>query len=109
MMGYHIFINAYQCNNTTYLSSARKLAELISDVCYDCNLNIVGKPAMFTRGTNITAVVLLSESHISVHSNGLNCWIDIFCCSGEDTAERAYKLFIDKLNPKILHRNSCQR
>ena len=109
MMGFHIFMNLYHCKNMGHLASGSSVISLIKEVCDECNLHIVGRPVKFKRGMNVMGIVLLSESHISVHTNGLHSYIDVFCCSGEDAAERAYDLFMSKLEPTTSTRNSCKR
>ena len=98
----------YHCNNMQYLDTGKSVLKLITDICDDCGFNIVGNPVVFDR-INVMAIVLLAESHISVHTNRTHAYIDIFCCSGEDAAEKAYDLFMARLEPKSSTRNSLRR
>ncbi|HDN63060.1 adenosylmethionine decarboxylase [Candidatus Bathyarchaeota archaeon] len=59
----------------------------------------------------VSAVYLLQESHLSVHT-----WpeygymaLDIFTCGSEEAAEKAFELMVEEFKPKVIEKQVLRR
>lgn len=83
MTGVEWVIDARGCDPAK-LADRSTLAELLDGIVADLSLNVVGTPVwhVFPGSGGITALCLLSESHLAIHTfpeHGSLC-LNVFCC-----------------------------
>ncbi|MFZ5955209.1 MAG: adenosylmethionine decarboxylase [Nanoarchaeota archaeon] len=114
MFGPHLMLDCYECdkeklgNEKFILNFLNELPELLS-------MHIIHEPFIIPYEENsetwdkggISAVVIIAESHISIHTfpeNDSYATIDLFSCKDFDI-ESAINFVMEKLNPKKIERN----
>ena len=100
-MGVHILVNLYGCSKEL-LEYKKDVARLLNEIVDEVKLTKVSESHFQFDPTGVTSVILLAESHISIHTwpeHG-SAAVDIFCCSGEEAADKAFKALITKFSPK---------
>lgn len=116
MNGIHILSSFYRCQNERILVDKLLLKKEVLKLVRQSGLNVVGNYFYKFGKGGITGIVLISESHISIHTwpekdNSLT--LDIFTCNvsrnNEDKARKLYKLLKNlflpqKVKDKILRR-----
>jgi len=105
--GIHIISNLYECSNYELLVSRNKLENLLTNSIKNNGLTILEK-CFHQFGeeekSGITCVMLLAESHVSVHTwpkpdNDNYVALDIFVCNySKDNTENAMKIYQDLLD-----------
>jgi len=101
IVGKHIIAELYGVN-PELIAREEKVREILEEVVDKASLNKVGSIYKQFNPHGVTGVVLISESHVSIHT-----WpeyelvnLDIFTCGDEFKAEKAFKLFLEKFKPK---------
>ena len=110
-MGTHILVNLYGCPRNK-LEKSSVVVKLLKDIVKEAKLTPVGKIASHQfKPFGVTSVVLLAESHISIHTwpEYNSVAVDIFCCGKSENAERAFKSLIKKFKPKKYDRKRVER
>jgi len=99
-MGAHVIVNLYDCD-ISKLEYVKEIKEILDSIVGEAKLTRLGEAYHQFKPTGATGVVLLSESHLSIHT-----WpeynaaaVDIFCCSGLEDAEKAFSVLIEKFKP----------
>ncbi|RME54828.1 hypothetical protein D6777_02545 [Candidatus Woesearchaeota archaeon] len=112
--GIHYIINAYDCKNN--LDNVDSIKNLLIDLVKMLGMNKLSEPyVVFHNAENkinsgVTGIILLSESHISVHtfSNRNEVYMDIFSCKPYDVSlvkNKVYEFFsIGKSEETIIER-----
>lgn len=116
--GLHIIANFYGCKNLGLLVDKKKLSVLLKKAVKQNSLNIL-RNAFYKFGDDggITGYLLLSESHVSIHTwpernNYLT--LDIFVCNyNKNNVPNAKKIFAEltkafqpeKIEKKFIRRN----
>lgn len=98
MGGLHIISEFFGCKNSKLLKDKETLEGKLSEIVRDNNLTVVGTYFhQFGEGNGVTGVVVLAESHVSVHTwperdNFVNA--DIFVCNvTQDNTEKAKNVY----------------
>ncbi len=101
IVGRHIIAELYGVSSDL-IAKEENVRRIIEEVVKEAGLNKVGSVYKQFNPHGVTGVVLISESHVSVHT-----WpeyelvnLDIFTCGDVEKAEKAFKLFIEKFKPK---------
>jgi S-adenosylmethionine decarboxylase len=101
MIGQHLFADLYGVAPER-LKDARLLAACLEQAAHRCGLRPIGAPKMhaFAGEGGVTGVLLLSESHIALHTYPEHGYIalDIFSCGSGDPCA-ALEVFRAALNP----------
>ena len=100
MIGIHLLIDFYGVE-TAVLNDCGLLAECLTESALACGLTPLRPPQMHAfEGGGVTGVILLSESHIALHSYPEHGFIavDLFSCGSGD-AESSLQVFRERLNP----------
>lgn len=84
MKGIHILASFYGCKNKDLLVNKSKLKKKLIFLVKQSGLNTVGDCFYKFRGGGVTGIVLISESHLSIHTwpeknNSLT--LDIYTCN----------------------------
>ena len=99
--GVHILSNLFGCKNSSLLVDKSKLKKLLVSSVEKNHLHILDSSFYKFKGGGITAFLLLSESHISIHTwperdNYLS--LDIFVCNfNKDNTKNAKKIYRELL------------
>lgn len=101
IVGKHIIAELYGVPKEliSYESTVR---EIVESVVEEAKLSKVSSYYKQFEPFGVTGVVLISESHISLHT-----WpeyelvnLDIFTCGDTRKADKAFELFLEKFKPK---------
>jgi S-adenosylmethionine decarboxylase len=109
-VGSHILADLHGVD-ATVLSNEAALERLLSEAARSAGARVLSQHFhSFGAGGGITGVVLLAESHISIHT-----WpecqlaaVDIFMC-GEADGKRALAVLLDGLTPADCHVETIAR
>lgn len=109
-LGIQILLNLFNCS-AELLNDVEQLKIILNEITIESNLTKVGESFHQFAPGGATGVILLSESHICIHTwpEYNTAAIDIFSCSSEENAKLAARLLIEKFNPekydeKIIYR-----
>ena len=98
MGGLHIISELFGCKSSELLKNKEELERRISEIVKNNGLTVVGTYFhQFGEGNGVTGVVVLAESHVSVHTwpereNFVNA--DVFVCNvTQDNTERAKAVY----------------
>jgi len=101
IVGKHIIAEFYGVP-ADIISKEDTVRAIIEEVVDEAELTRVGSVYKQFNPHGVTGIVLIAESHVSIHT-----WpeyglinLDIFTCGDTSKAERAFKLFIEKFKPK---------
>jgi len=113
--GKHMICDIKNIKNLDLLNNPEKILELLDIICYVNNYPILQKSSHEFEPQGFTAIYLLSESHISIHTFPENNYvaIDIYTCRqyhDNETYLEIYDFLINefdalKENPVIIDRN----
>jgi S-adenosylmethionine decarboxylase len=80
--GKHMICDIKNITNHKLLSTPDLLTDLLNDICQTHNYTILQKSTHVFEPQGFTAIYLLSESHISIHTYPENNYaaIDIYTC-----------------------------
>lgn len=100
-MGIHILVNMYGCP-PELLERADKVSLLLNEVVSATGLTKLGENIHQFEPYGVTAVILLAESHISIHTwpeqNG-SAAVDIFTCGAPNSADLAFEALKKRFKP----------
>ncbi|MEM3551231.1 MAG: adenosylmethionine decarboxylase [Candidatus Bathyarchaeia archaeon] len=109
-MGIHI-IAEFQGVDPGKISRVEAIQVILDRVVAKSGLNVVSSSFHQFNPHGVSAVYLLSESHLSVHT-----WpeyyymaLDIFTCGDDGPAFRALQLLMDEFQPKHVKRKIIRR
>lgn len=99
--GQHLICEYYECNSNT-LDNLEKMEQLLLEAAHRANAKVINKFFHKFSPNGITGVVMLAESHISIHTwPDLNyAAVDIFTCGEKTTPVLAYEYMVELLNSK---------
>ena len=100
-MGTHILADFFGCPEEL-LKSSEVLSRILNETVSEANLTKVGESFYQFEPEGATGVILLAESHLSVHTwpENSSAAVDIFCCGGKELAEKAFEILLKKLKPE---------
>lgn len=107
-VGAHILVDMWGCP-AEVLEKVQPVKFLLNEVVSKSQLTKLSETFYQFEPLGVTGVIVLAESHISIHTwpekEGFAA-VDIFCCSGKETAEKAYNILIDNFKPSR-HNKKC--
>lgn len=109
-VGTHILADLYGCP-TEKLTHVDVVREIMLRIVEGAGFNAVGEKFHQFQPVGVTGVILLSESHFSIHTwpeKGL-ATADIFSCSGRESAYKALELLHEHFRPKRVKRKVVSR
>lgn len=109
-MGAHIIVNLYGCD-VAKLKYIKNVKLIMNKIVEEAKLTKVDEKFYQFKPTGVTGVILLAESHISIHTwpEYKSAAVDIFCCSGLKPAEKTYKILIKKFKPNNHKKHTIKR
>lgn len=109
-MGRHIILEMYGCPSKL-IAFAPEMKTAFDKIIKEAELNRVSEAFHQFKPHGVTAIVLLEESHISMHT-----WpefgyvaMDIYTCGKEGSAEKAAELAEQLFMPEKVLKNSIKR
>ncbi len=101
IVGKHIIAELYGVSKEL-ISNEKTVREIVESVVLEAGLTKVSSHYKQFNPHGVTGIVLISESHISIHTwpeyNLVN--LDIFTCGDTRKTSKAFELFLKKFNPK---------
>ncbi|OHB87548.1 MAG: S-adenosylmethionine decarboxylase proenzyme [Planctomycetes bacterium RIFCSPHIGHO2_02_FULL_40_12] len=99
--GRHLLVEMWDCNREI-LNDAEKITQLMCDAANDAGATVVKSICHEFNPPGITAVAILSESHISVHTWPVEGYVavDIFTCGTLADPQLAIKVLLEGFEPK---------
>ena len=101
VLGKHIIAELYGVPSDL-ISKEEKVREIMEKVINEAKIEVVGSLYKQFNPHGVTGIVLISESHISIHT-----WpeyglvnLDIFTCGEPEQADIAFKAFLKHFKPK---------
>ncbi len=109
-VGIHVLGELYGCPKDL-LERKEVVREIILSVVKDADLNSLGDVFHQFEPHGVTGIVLLAESHISIHT-----WpernlaaVDVFTCGEEGDARKAFELVAERLKAGNVTRKNIDR
>ena len=110
-MGTHLLVNMYGCPKEL-LERSEVVLGLLNKIVEKAGLHKIGESEYQFEPHGATAVVLLEESHISIHTwpeqDGAAA-VDIFTCAGPEKNEAAYQVMKKIFKPKKIEKKKVER
>ena len=99
--GRHLLLEMWDCNRYI-LNDPEKITQIMCDAANDAGSTVVKSIYHEFNPPGITAVAILSESHISVHTWPIEGYVavDIFTCGTVADPQLAVKRLLDGFEPK---------
>ncbi len=99
--GRHLLLEMWDCNREI-LNDAEKVTQIMCDAANDAGATVVKSIHHEFDPPGITAVAILSESHISVHTWPIEGYVavDIFTCGTVADPQLAVKGLLERFEPK---------
>ena len=101
IVGKHIIAELYGVPKEL-ISNEGAVREIVEEVVKKAELTKVGSVYKQFNPHGVTGVVLIAESHVSIHT-----WpeyelvnLDIFTCGDSSKAQKAFEMFLEKFKPK---------
>lgn len=109
-LGTHILLNLFDCE-PEFLNDLEKIRQMLRMAVDESDLTRVGESFHQFEPCGVTGVILLSESHICIHTwPELNsAAIDIFSCSGETKANKAAEFILKEFDAGKFDKKVFQR
>lgn len=109
-MGIHI-IAEFLGVDQEKISRVERTREILDRVVSKSGFRAISSSFHQFEPYGVSAVYLLAESHLSVHT-----WpeygyvaVDIFSCGGDDPALRAFELLVEEFQPKVVEKRIIRR
>lgn len=99
-VGRHFVASYYGCD-VVALSNFRELKEIIKKASMAAGAQVLGESDYVFPPSGYTMVALLSESHASIHTypEKQSCFVDLFTCGVNCSAEKFDEVLRDYLKP----------
>jgi len=109
-VGKHVLGNLFECN-ADLLKDTKSIQKILNEVVVEAKLTKVGETYHQFEPFGATGVILLAESHISVHT-----WpersmvaVDVFTCGSEGDAVLAFDILTKKFESKQIQKKEVNR
>ena len=110
VVGRHIIAELYGVSSDL-ISKQETVKQIMDEVIEKAELTKVGEAYKQFEPHGVTGIVLIAESHISLHT-----WpeyglvnLDIFTCGDSTRAEKAFQFFLERFKPKSHKRHTLDR
>ncbi|MEM1538902.1 MAG: adenosylmethionine decarboxylase [Candidatus Bathyarchaeia archaeon] len=109
-MGIHI-IAEFRGVDPQKISRAENLRVILDRVVARSGLHVISSSFHQFEPYGVSAVYLLSESHLSVHTWPEHGYValDIFTCGNDGPAWRAFELLLEEFRPKSVEKRVIRR
>jgi len=109
-MGIHV-IAEFLGVNPEKISRVEKTREILDRVVAKSGLHAISSSFHQFEPYGVSAVYLLSESHLSVHTWPEHGYValDIFTCGADEPALKAFELLVEEFQPKKIEKKIIRR
>ncbi len=99
--GKHYFASFYDCNESA-IKDSYSLPKIMEEAVLAAHANIINSVVHYFSPDGMTMVLLLEESHASIHTYPEHraCFIDLFTCGESCDHEAFVKVLCKYLNPQ---------
>ena len=100
-VGHHLIASYVDCNHAA-LVDLENLEKIMLEACTASGVNVLSSVKHIFEPDGMTMVVLLAESHASIHTYPENgaCFVDFFTCGHSYDASKFDAILTDYLKPK---------
>ena len=109
-MGIHLIVDLLGVDPER-ISRVKPVKSILDRAIEESGLNTITASFHQFEPYGVSAVYLLRESHLSVHT-----WpeygyvaLDIFACGDEESALKAYEILIEEFKPEVVERKVLKR
>lgn len=108
--GIHFLVSYCDCDPDA-LSDVEALAAVMNDAVEQCGATILAKSSWIFPPDGLTMVLLLSESHASIHTYPEHgaCFVDLFTCGERCSSEKFDAVMRAYLKPKVVNERTLIR
>ena len=110
VVGKHIIAEFYGVS-PELIARKKTVREIMNEAADRANLDVVGSIYKQFEPHGVTGVMLVSESHVSIHTwpeHGL-VTLDVFTCGDPKQADVAYQVLYEKFKPKDVKKQVLER
>lgn len=110
MMGTHLLVNMHGCP-AHVLERADIVLKLLNQIVKEAELSKIGENSYQFEPVGATCVILLAESHISIHTwpEHNSAAVDIYTCADEERNNKAYDILIKLFQPERVEKQQVTR
>ena len=108
--GVHFLVSYCDCDIEA-LTDVDNLAQAMNNAVQECGATILETSSWVFPPNGFTMVLLLSESHASIHTYPEHgaCFVDLFTCGDKCSAEKFDAFMRSYLKPKVVSRRTLIR
>ena len=109
-LGSHYFASFVDCNHEKIINIG-ELKKILFTAIQSSGASILNHVEHFFDNNGYTCVILLSESHCSIHTypEHNSFYIDLFTCGTSCNSHTFRSILNDYFEPKIIRENNIQR
>jgi S-adenosylmethionine decarboxylase len=109
-IGTHLIVDLFDCGFGV-LNNSEALKALLVMAAEKAECTVLHAYAYQFSPQGVTAVAVLAESHISIHTYPERGYaaLDIFTCGNKAMPDKAMALLLDKLKPKLYESQTLSR
>ena len=109
-IGVHVLGTLHGCPKE-FLEKVNTVRDIIKKTASEANFHVVGESFKQFEPFGVTGVLILSESHFSIHTwpEKETVAVDIFTCGKEGNAEKGFDILCKYLKPKKIDKKVLQR
>lgn len=114
MNGLHILANFCCCKYLSELSEP-ELPDIVKNICIEAGLHVVGETHHLFPEKGITLVILLAESHLSIHTwpEKFEVAFDLYTCNtlidNKNNTMQVYQRIIQLFGPQYIQEEIIKR
>ncbi len=109
-VGFHYIVEASGCDQEV-IGDAEKMREILTQAAKEGNMEI--KTSYFYKftPTGISGIVIVAESHISIHTWPENQYValDVYVCGSKSKPEKTINYILNALDSTYAHVSEVQR
>ena len=111
MLGTHVLLNITNITETSKISYKSSIVELFDLIVKELDLNVVDKAVYQFQPIGVTAVYVLAESHLSIHTfpEEKKAAMDLFTCSKKPDMNKLLDIIKTAYKNCIIDYNIIQR
>ncbi len=113
VIGKHTYGNLYFIKNRELLFDEEKLTKMMLNAISAGSMHVIEvmKHSFKGGGAGVSVIVLLQESHATIHTwpEGDYATVDIYSCGDEADPQKTFEYIIGKLRPKRIERFYADR
>jgi S-adenosylmethionine decarboxylase proenzyme len=108
--GRHLIASYLGCDEAAIMD-VQELCDVMMDACKESGAQVLGHTFHVFPGNGLTMVILLSESHASIHTYPEHgaCFVDIFTCGEQCQNEKFDEVLRAYLKPKSVSQKMLVR